>query len=143
MPRRAKMTIRGYRKHADAAIRSGRCAFIQVDRKVSDSGTIIKRNEVTNLDTGEVVEIVTTFERNGQRATVHEFPTNANCKGTGRNAAVLYRTLTCPWTSKPKSGDMRPVTYKYPENAKRAAERFVDYWNAYYSENPHGPNYNA
>lgn len=136
------MTIRGYRKHADAAIRSGRCAFIQVDRKVSDSGTIVTRNEVKDLETGEVVEIVTKFANGAQMATVHEFPANANCRGTGRNAAVLYRTLTCPWTSKPKSGEMRPVTYKYPDNAKKAAERFVDYWSAYYAENPHGPNDN-
>lgn len=137
------MTIKSYRKNADAAIRSGNCAFVLVDRHISDSGAIVKRNEVQNLETGEIVEIVTTFERNGQRATVHEFPANANCKGTGRNAAVLYRTLTCPWTSKPKSGEMKPVTYKYPENAKNAAERFVDYWNAYYVEHSHGPNSNA
>lgn len=137
------MTIKSYRKHADAAIRSGKCAYILVERRVSETGTIIKRNEVQNLETGEIVEIITTFERNRQSATVHEFPANANCKGTGRNAAVLYRTLTCPWTSKPKSGEMKPVTYKYPENARKAAERFVDYWNAYYAEHPHGPNSNA
>ena len=137
------MTIKSYRKHADTAIRSGKCAYVLVERRVSKTGTIIKRNEVQNLETGEIVEIVTTFERNKQSATVHEFPANANCKGTGRNAAVLYRTLTCPWTSKPKSGEMKPVTYKYPENAKKAAERFVDYWSAYYAEHPHGPNSNA
>lgn len=137
------MTIKSYRKHADAATRFGKRAFIQVERRVSDTGVIIKRNEVQGLDTGEVVEIVTSFELNGQRATVHEFPANANSKGTGRNAAVLYRSLTCPWTSKPKTSDLAAITYKYPENAKRAAERFVNYWDAYYAEHPHGPNSNA